>query len=66
MGVFPEERSVLIMDNCQIHHTDTLLDVLNAEGSFPLYNCCASTPEFCLRRDNASLSTSLLSRPKPH
>ncbi|KAJ7632069.1 hypothetical protein B0H17DRAFT_894679, partial [Mycena rosella] len=32
MGVFPDNRSVLVMDNCQIHHTDTLQEVLNAQG----------------------------------
>ncbi|KAJ7705199.1 hypothetical protein B0H16DRAFT_1668265 [Mycena metata] len=34
MGVFPDERSVLIMDNCRIHHTDTLQESLNAQGEF--------------------------------
>ncbi|KAJ7778932.1 hypothetical protein B0H16DRAFT_1265227, partial [Mycena metata] len=29
MGVFPDDRSVLVMDNCRIHHTDTLREVLN-------------------------------------
>ncbi|KAJ7034798.1 hypothetical protein C8F04DRAFT_1210512 [Mycena alexandri] len=32
MGVFPDDRSVLVMDNCRIHHTDTLREVLNAQG----------------------------------
>ncbi|KAJ6453923.1 hypothetical protein C8R45DRAFT_846811 [Mycena sanguinolenta] len=32
MGVFPDNRSVLVMDNCRIHHTDTLQEVLNAQG----------------------------------
>ena len=30
MKLFPDEHSVLVMDNCQIHHTDALLEVLNA------------------------------------
>ncbi|KAJ7703964.1 hypothetical protein B0H17DRAFT_1166811 [Mycena rosella] len=34
MAVFPDDRSVLVMDNCQIHHTDTLQEVLNAQGMF--------------------------------
>lgn len=29
MNPFPDKHSVLIMDNCQIHHTDALQDVLN-------------------------------------
>ncbi|KAJ7096202.1 hypothetical protein C8R44DRAFT_835292 [Mycena epipterygia] len=32
MGVFPDDRSVLVMDNCRIHHTETLQEVLNAQG----------------------------------
>jgi len=32
MNPFPDEKSVLIMDNCRIHHTNTLQDVLNAAG----------------------------------
>ncbi|KAJ7662258.1 hypothetical protein B0H17DRAFT_887104, partial [Mycena rosella] len=32
MGVFPDDRGILVMDNCQIHHTDTLQEVLNAQG----------------------------------
>jgi transposase len=34
MGVFPDDRSVLVMDNCRIHHTETLQEVLNAQGTF--------------------------------
>lgn len=34
MGAFPDDNSVLIMDNCQIHHMDTLQETLNAQGSF--------------------------------
>ncbi|KAF8169664.1 hypothetical protein BJ912DRAFT_912720 [Pholiota molesta] len=29
MKPFPDENSVLIMDNCRIHHTETLQEVLN-------------------------------------
>ncbi|KAF8227803.1 hypothetical protein L208DRAFT_1294906, partial [Tricholoma matsutake] len=33
MNPYPDNHSVLIMDNCQIHHTDTLQDVLNDSGN---------------------------------
>jgi len=29
MKSFLDEHSVLVMDTCQIHHTDALLEVLN-------------------------------------
>lgn len=29
MNPFPDKHSVLIMDNCRIHHTDALQNVLN-------------------------------------
>jgi hypothetical protein len=29
MNPFPDKHSVLVMDNCRIHHTDALQDVLN-------------------------------------
>ncbi|THU94097.1 hypothetical protein K435DRAFT_669111, partial [Dendrothele bispora CBS 962.96] len=32
MNAYPEEQSVLVLDNCRIHHCETLRDVLNAEG----------------------------------
>ncbi|KAK7434017.1 hypothetical protein VKT23_020416 [Stygiomarasmius scandens] len=32
MKPFPDEHSVLVLDNCRIHHTETLQDVLNACG----------------------------------
>ncbi|KAJ7751588.1 hypothetical protein B0H16DRAFT_1318039 [Mycena metata] len=32
MGVFPDECSVLVMDKCCIHHTNTLQETLNAQG----------------------------------
>lgn len=34
MKPFPDEHSVLVMDNCRIHHTDALLDVLNDMSKF--------------------------------
>jgi len=30
MNPFPDVHSVLVMDNCRIHHTDMLQQVLNA------------------------------------
>ncbi|KAJ3963325.1 hypothetical protein EV361DRAFT_856631, partial [Lentinula raphanica] len=32
MKPFPDEQSVLVLDNCRIHHTDTLLEVCNNIG----------------------------------
>ncbi|KAJ7340584.1 hypothetical protein DFH08DRAFT_623304, partial [Mycena albidolilacea] len=32
MRVFPDNQSVLVMDNCWIHHMDTLQEVLNVQG----------------------------------
>ncbi|KAJ3803707.1 hypothetical protein F5876DRAFT_54212 [Lentinula aff. lateritia] len=32
MKPYPDEESVLIMDNCQIHHTNTLLEACNGAG----------------------------------
>lgn len=37
MSPFPGPNSVLVMDNCRIHHTDTLQDVLNEIGIMLLY-----------------------------
>jgi hypothetical protein len=34
MNPYPDNHSVIIMDNCQIHHTDTLQDVLNDSGNW--------------------------------
>jgi len=36
MNPFPNNHSVLIMDNCKIHHTDTLQDVLNDAGLYSI------------------------------
>ncbi|KIK50279.1 hypothetical protein GYMLUDRAFT_144634, partial [Collybiopsis luxurians FD-317 M1] len=32
MAPYPNSNSVLVMDNCQIHHTDILLNVCNEIG----------------------------------
>jgi len=36
MNPFPDDHSVLIMDNCKIHHTNTLQDVLNDAGLYSI------------------------------
>ncbi|KAF8228250.1 hypothetical protein L208DRAFT_1292542, partial [Tricholoma matsutake] len=33
MNPYPDNHSILIMDNCRIHHTDMLQDVLNDSGN---------------------------------
>ncbi|KAJ7609235.1 hypothetical protein DFH06DRAFT_1017370 [Mycena polygramma] len=63
MGVFPDEKSVLVMDNCRIHHTDTLQETLNAEGLF--YS--PTRPQLIfLSRYHAALSPSLLAGFEPN
>ncbi|KAF8238355.1 hypothetical protein L208DRAFT_1355350 [Tricholoma matsutake] len=37
MNTFPDVQSVLILDNCRIHHTDTLQEILNDAGVMLLY-----------------------------
>ncbi|KAI0309054.1 hypothetical protein OF83DRAFT_1027698, partial [Amylostereum chailletii] len=32
MNPFPEPRSILIMDNCRIHHTEALFEHVRAAG----------------------------------
>jgi hypothetical protein len=34
MNPYPDARSVLIMDNCNIHHNDALVDLVHAAGMF--------------------------------
>ncbi|THU93491.1 hypothetical protein K435DRAFT_613236, partial [Dendrothele bispora CBS 962.96] len=34
MNAWPNDQSVLIMDNCRIHHNETLKETLNAEGMY--------------------------------
>ncbi|KAK0435122.1 uncharacterized protein EV420DRAFT_1679925 [Desarmillaria tabescens] len=53
MNPYPEKQSVLVMDNCRIHHTDTLIDVLNASHFSDLSRCYDI------------VSSSLFSRPQP-
>ena len=40
MKPFPAENSVLVMDNCRIHHTDALTEVLNeSRNHLSLFTC---------------------------
>ncbi|KIM59563.1 hypothetical protein SCLCIDRAFT_38445, partial [Scleroderma citrinum Foug A] len=32
MNMFPAERSVLVLDNCRIHHNDALVELLEGSG----------------------------------
>ena len=32
MNPWPGERSVMVMDNCRIHHNTELVDLVNAAG----------------------------------
>lgn len=37
MKPYPDAQSVLVLDNCRIHHTDLLEEVLNENGVAPLH-----------------------------
>jgi transposase len=37
MNPFPDERSVLVLDNCRIHHNEALTDFVHAAGCLLLY-----------------------------
>lgn len=32
MNPFPDARSVLVLDNCQIHHNDPIVELVRAAG----------------------------------
>lgn len=34
MNAFPAERSVLILDNCRIHHNEALVDLVENSGTY--------------------------------
>lgn len=38
MKPYPDTQSVLVMDNCRIHHTDLLQEVLNENGELEASN----------------------------
>jgi len=35
MNPYPANRSILVMDNCRIHHNIELVDIVNAAGMSP-------------------------------
>ena len=40
MAPFPAERSVLVLDNCRIHHNEALVDLVKAAGeTSPVVYC---------------------------
>jgi len=45
MKPYPDARSVLVLDNCRIHHNDALLDLVWAAGCLVLY-LPAYSPDF--------------------
>jgi len=40
MNPFPRERSIIVLDNCRVHHNQDLVDLVESAGLFPLpYSC---------------------------
>ncbi len=37
MNPFPQPRSILILDNCHIHHNEALIDLVNGAGRIHVY-----------------------------
>ncbi len=37
MNPFPQPRSILILDNCRIHHNEALIDLVNGVGRIHVY-----------------------------
>lgn len=37
MNPYPDFRSVLVLDNCRIHHNEALVDMVRAAGCLILY-----------------------------
>jgi transposase len=42
MRPWPDEQSVIVLDNCRIHHNETLLDLVRAAGGFLIIFCAKS------------------------
>jgi hypothetical protein len=41
MNHYPEKHSVLVLDNCRIHHTDILREILDDSGKWPVRSLTA-------------------------
>jgi len=65
MKPFPDQHSVLVMDNCRIHHTDTLQDVLN-DFRMPSVIFELVYDSYSSDRDHAVVSTTIFARPESH
>ncbi|KAJ7723041.1 hypothetical protein B0H16DRAFT_1334353 [Mycena metata] len=63
MKPYPDTQSVLVLDNCRIHHTDLLQEVLNEHGT-TVKALFHHVLHVCRRHD--SLSPSVLARLEPH
>jgi len=37
MKPFPDERSVLVLDNCRIHHNEALVELVQSAGMFSVH-----------------------------
>jgi len=63
MKPFPEQHSVLVMDNCRIHHTDALQDVLNdlRMSYFFVKRICDA---YAFDRDHAVVLTTVFAGPE--
>jgi hypothetical protein len=48
MNPWPNNQSVLIVDNCRIHHNDALVDLVHSAGLFlvSLINVTKYSPSF--------------------
>lgn len=71
MNPYPQERSVLVIDNCRIHHNEALQDLVNGAGpccvvSIPLLlTVHAQDVFFCTYPPIHPTSTQLKSRSVP-
>ena len=60
MNPHPDLRSVLVLDNCRIHHNEALVDMVRAAGCLILY-LPAYSPDFNPIEESFSTCSSLLS-----
>ncbi|KIK50873.1 hypothetical protein GYMLUDRAFT_78400 [Collybiopsis luxurians FD-317 M1] len=61
MTPYLNQNSILIMDNCRIHHTDMLLDLCNEVGMYYIHSLHVALLLISLSRHHATLSPCLLS-----